>query len=348
MKPVDLRSDTVTLPTDAMRKAMAEANLGDDVYGEDPTVRRLEELAAEMLGKEAALLVTSGTQGNQVAVATHVSRGEEVIVEAESHIFMYEVAGVSVIAGAQARQVRGRKGVLQPEDVQGALRGDDIHQPRTGLICIENTHNRAGGTVTPLATLRAIRGVAEAVGVPIHMDGARLFNAVVASGHSAKEITACVDTVQFCLSKGLSAPVGSVLVGPRGFIDEARVWRKRLGGGLRQAGVIAAPGIVALTTMVDRLAEDHEHARLLASRLAEINGISVDVETVQTNIVIVNISGTGIDVNRFVTSLRNKGVFASVFGPTHVRFVTHKDVSRDDILVAVDIITRELGALSVV
>ncbi|WAH37781.1 threonine aldolase family protein [Alicyclobacillus dauci] len=341
-KRIDLRSDTVTQPTADMRRAMAEAEVGDDVYGEDPTVNRLETLAAEMLGKEAALFVTSGTQGNQVAIATIARTGEEVIAEAESHIFYYEAAAVSAFVGAQIRQVPGRKGVLQPTDIKQAIRPRDVHQPRTALICIENTHNRAGGTVTPVHVLEEISSIAKASGVPVHMDGARLFNAAVASGRSAKEIASHVDTVQFCLSKGLSAPVGSVLAGSKAFIDEARQWRKRMGGGLRQAGILAAPGILALTTMVDRLAEDHENARYLAEQLSALPGVTVDLETVQTNIVIADIAGTEVDVNVFVQALRDEGVLSSAFGPTTVRFVTNKDVSREDISTAVDVIANVL------
>ncbi|MCL6515954.1 low-specificity L-threonine aldolase [Alicyclobacillus sp.] len=337
---VDLRSDTVTKPTDAMRRAMAEAEVGDDVYGEDPTVRRLEELAAETLGKEAGLFVTSGTQGNQVAIATHAGRGEEVIAEAESHIFLYEAAAVSAIAGAQIRQIPGVAGALPPEAVAAAIREPNVHHPRTALIEVENTHNRAGGTVIPLDNLRRLREVADRFGVPIHMDGARLFNAAIAAGVSAAEFARLADTVQVCLSKGLCAPVGSVLVGPRDFIERARQWRKRLGGGMRQAGVIAAPGILALTTMVERLAEDHEHARMLAEGLAEVPGIRVDLGRVQTNIVLVDIAGTGLAVEAFLASLAAEGVLASAFGPTLVRFVTHRDVDREGILRALSVISR--------
>jgi threonine aldolase len=339
-KRIDLRSDTVTTPTDEMRQAMANAEVGDDVYGEDPTVNHLEALAAEMLGKESALFVTSGTQGNQVAIATLAGRGEEVIAEAESHIFFYEAAAVAAIAGAQIRQVKGARGVLQPADVQAAIRKLDVHQPRTAAISLENTHNRAGGTVTPLAVLQEIAQVAQAHQVAVHMDGARLFNAAVASGHSVKEICAHVDTVQFCLSKGLAAPVGSLLAGSNAFIAQARQWRKRLGGGLRQVGVLAAPGILALTKMVDRLADDHANARLLAEHLVEMRGVAVDMETVETNIIIADIADSGVDVEAFLADLGQAGVLATAFGPTQVRFVTHKDVSREDILAAVDIIAQ--------
>ncbi|MCL6452500.1 MAG: low-specificity L-threonine aldolase [Alicyclobacillus sp.] len=331
-KRIDLRSDTVTQPTQAMREAMAHAEVGDDVYGEDPTVRRLEERTAEVLGKEAALFVTSGTQGNQVAIAAHVHGGDEVIAEAESHIFYYEAAAVAAIAGAQIRQVPGVRGVLSGADVRAAIREEpNPHHPHTALISLENTHNRAGGTVWPLHALAEVQAVGRAAGVPVHMDGARLFNAAVALGVAPRDIAQYVDTVQVCLSKGLCAPVGSVLAGSRAFIERARVWRKRLGGGMRQAGVIAAPGLVALETMVDRLAEDHANARWFAEAVAELPGMDVDLETVQTNIVIVDVAGTGLTANAFVNRLGEAGVLCSAFGPTRVRFVTHHDVDRADV-----------------
>lgn len=328
---IDLRSDTVTRPTEAMRRSMAEAEVGDDVYGEDPTISRLQELAADMLGKEAALFVTSGTQGNQVAIATHARSGEEVIAEAESHIFYYEAAAVSAIAGAQIRQLAGERGILDAKRVEQAIREPNVHHPRTALISIENTHNRAGGTVWPLAKLAELAEVGRRYHVPIHMDGARLFNAAAALHTTPKEIAKYADTVQFCLSKGLCAPVGSLLAGPRSFIEKALQWRKRLGGGMRQAGVIAAPGIVALTTMVDRLTEDHQNARTLADGLQNMTGVKLFGGQVDTNIVIVDIADTGVPVPEFITRLREQGVLASSFGAALVRFVTHHDVTAKDI-----------------
>jgi threonine aldolase len=342
---IDLRSDTVTKPTQEMRQAMANAEVGDDVYGEDPTVRELEETTAELLGKEAALFVTSGTQGNQVAIATHAGRGEEVIAESDSHIFMYEAAAVAAIAGAQIRQISGTRGVLNPDDIQAAIREKNVHHPRTALISLENTHNRAGGTVAPLDNLSRIHDVAQSARVPVHMDGARLFNAAVALGVKPSEITQHVDTVQVCLSKGLCAPIGSVIAGSRAFIDEALQWRKRLGGGLRQVGVIAAPGLIALRTMVHRLADDHANARHLAEGIAAIPGIAVDLATVQTNIVIVDISGTGYAINDFLAAIKDEGVLATSFGPTLVRFVTHHDVSRVDIDAAISKIAHVCAAV---
>lgn len=344
---IDLRSDTLTKPTDEMRKAMAEAEVGDDVYGEDPTVRRLEELSAEILGKEAALFVTSGTQGNQVAIATHVHTGDEVIAEAESHIFYYEAAAVSALAGAQVRQIPGQRGVITAAQVEKAIREQpNVHHPESALISLENTHNRGGGTVWPMEELARVHELAQKRGIPVHMDGARLFNAAVASGVSAREISNHVETVQVCLSKGLCAPVGSVLAGPRDFIERARTWRKRLGGGMRQAGVIAAPGILALTTMVDRLAEDHANARYLAQRLAEMPGISINLGGVETNIVIADIAGTEIEMGTFLARLQSAGVLATSFGETLVRFVTHRDVTRADIEQAVDVIAGVVQGVS--
>lgn len=345
---IDLRSDTVTKPTDAMRRAMFEAEVGDDVYGEDPTVRRLEQLAAELLGKEAALLVTSGTQGNQVAIATHAVAGEEVIAESESHIFYYEAAAASAMAGVQIRQLPGWRGALDPEQVRAAIREPNVHHPRTALISLEDTHNRAGGAVIPLENLRAIHALAEDAGVPVHMDGARLFNAAVALGVPAKRIAEQVDTVQICLSKGLCAPVGSLLAGTQAFIDRARQWRKRMGGGMRQAGVLAAPGILALTEMVDRLAEDHANAKWLANQLAGMPGVHLDAQMVETNIVIADVAGTGRSVPALLEELQAVGVLATSFGGTLVRFVTHRDVTRADLESAVERLARVLqGAASV-
>lgn len=342
---IDLRSDTVTRPTQEMRQAMYEAEVGDDVYGEDPTVRRLEETAAEMLGKEDALFVTSGTQGNQIAILTHCQPGDEVILEAESHIFMYEAGAAAALAGIQTRPIPGEKGVLHREQVARAIRGDDIHFPRTGLICLENTHNKAGGKVIPLERMEAIYRLASEKGVPVHLDGARLFNAAVAAGVSVKEYAACADSVQICLSKGLSAPVGSILLGTRSFIERARRWRKRLGGGMRQAGVLAAPGLIALTQMSERLAEDHENARLLAEKLDQVPGLSVDVNEVETNIVLCDISGTGVGNDVFLDGLHKEGVLAGPFDEQVIRFVTHREIDRSMIIEAVERIHRFINEI---
>ncbi|WP_200760904.1 low-specificity L-threonine aldolase [Effusibacillus dendaii] len=328
---IDLRSDTVTHPTDAMRQAMAAAEVGDDVYGEDPTVNRLETLAAEKLGKEAALFVTSGTQGNQLAVLSHARAGEEVILEAESHLFYYEAAAASALAGVQTRPIVGVRGAMHPQEVERAIRGNDIHVPRTALICLENTHNRAGGAIVPLANMRSIYEMARQKNVPVHLDGARIFNAAVALGVDVREFTAYVDTVQICFSKGLSAPVGSLLAGSREFIEQARRWRKRLGGGMRQAGVIAAPAILALTEMVDRLAEDHANAKRLAHSLAEMKGLQLDPALVETNIVIADVSQTGLSAVQLLEKMKREGVLAADFGKSLIRFVTHKDVNQSDV-----------------
>ena len=276
MNRIDLRSDTVTLPTAQMREAMYRAEVGDDVYGEDPTLIELEALGARMTGKEAGLFVTSGTMGNQVAVLTHTQRGDEVICEAESHIFYSEVAGLAVLSGVQARTVPSIKGILSAETIEAAIRPQDIHQPKTTLICLENSHNRAGGTCYSLDSLAAIRKMADRRKLPVHMDGARLFNAALAQGVTVDKIAQYADTVQFCLSKGLCAPVGSLLVGPADFIARARRYRKMLGGGLRQAGILAAAGIVALQNMTDRLAEDHANAAQLAEAVASA-GFAIDL-----------------------------------------------------------------------
>ncbi len=328
---IDLRSDTVTKPTQRMRQAMAQAEVGDDVYGEDPTVRALEETAAEMLGKEAGLLVTSGTQGNQIAVLTHTRPGQEVIVEADAHVFYYEVGAMAALAGVQTRPLHGVRGQMAIDDIAAAIRGNNIHYPETGLICLENTHNRAGGAVLPLAYMERAYALARRMGVPLHLDGARLFNASVAAGAPVRDFAACADTVQICLSKGLGAPIGSLLVGTRDVIARARKWRKALGGGMRQAGVIAAPGLIALTEMVERLAQDHERARRLAEGLANVAGIAVDVSAVETNIVVADVSSVGMSVSEFVAALAGCGVLATEFGGSTVRFVTHLDIREEDI-----------------
>jgi len=331
VKYIDLRSDTVTLPTQQMREAICNAQVGDDVYGEDPTVNRLEELAAEKLGKEAALFVTSGTQGNQICVMTHTQPGDEIILEERSHIITYEVGGIGRLAGVQARLICGKHGIMSPSDIEAAIREDDIHYPKTGLICLENTHNRAGGTVIPLDILKSTYEVAKKHNIPVHMDGARIFNAATYLNVPAKEIAKYADSVMFCLSKGLCAPVGSVIVGTKDFIARARKFRKMLGGGMRQAGFLAAAGIVALENMTTRLAEDHENARLLAEGLNEIPGISIDMNTVQTNIVICDISGLKMTASEFAAKLYEKGIRVNGGNSTAVRFVTHYWIKRSDI-----------------
>jgi threonine aldolase len=335
---VDLRSDTVTKPTPQMRQAMAEAEVGDDVFMEDPTVARLEALAAERLGKEAGLFVTSGTQGNQVSLMAHTQRGDEIILDENCHIFNYEVAALAVLSAVQARGLRGRRGILDPAEVRDAIRPPNIHHPKDSLICLESTHNRGGGSIYPIETLREIRRIADEHGLAVHLDGARLCNACVASEVAASEVAAQADSVTFCLSKGLGAPVGSVVAGDQAFIDKARRARKMLGGGMRQAGVIAAAGIVALETMVERLREDHENARILAEGLADLPGIRIDPRSAETNIVIFDVDRRDLDAPGLVLKLADHGVKCFAGGPNRIRMVTHKDVDRSGILYALEVL----------
>jgi threonine aldolase len=342
---IDLRSDTVTKPTPEMRAAMASAEVGDDVYGEDPTVNRLQERAAEIFEKEAALFMASGTMGNQIAVKIHTRPGEEVIIEDRSHIFNYELGMASVLSGVTFRTVRSgdRSGHLTWPEIGSALkpRGDD-HSAPTSLICLENSHNMAGGTVMTADQCAAICEEAHDNGVPVHLDGARIFNAAVATGSSVAELTRGCDTVQFCVSKGLGAPVGSLLVGSGELIREAHLWRKRLGGGMRQAGVIAAAALVALEHSPARLHEDHEKARRLAEGIAQLPGIPLDPFSVRTNIVIFDISGTGWTREEISARLGSDGILVSGFG-SFVRMVAHSDVSLRDIDASVAALGRLLG-----
>ncbi|MHB0858857.1 MAG: low-specificity L-threonine aldolase [Anaerolineae bacterium] len=346
MAKIDLRSDTVTLPTPAMREAMYRAELGDDVYGEDPMVNRLQEMSAERMGMEAGLFVASGTMGNLVALLTHCRRGDEVILGDQAHIFAYEAGGISVLGGAMAHTVPNQPdGTLDPLAVEAAVRGDNIHFPRTRVVCLENTHNRCGGAVLNPAQMAAIKAVAHRHGLAVHLDGARVFNAAVALGIPVREIAAQVDTVQFCFSKGLAAPVGSMICGPRDFIAEARRNRKLVGGGMRQAGVLAAAGIVALEQMVDRLAEDHENAHALAVGLSETSGLVVDPDSVQTNIVMLGLSRSDITAERLAAALGAQGVLVSVMDPTRMRAVTHYGITRQDTEQAVQTIRRVMQQL---
>jgi threonine aldolase len=336
MKMIDLRSDTVTIPTPAMRQAMFDAVVGDDVYGEDPTVNQLELEAAAMLGKEAALFVPTGTQGNQIAVMTHTSRGEEVIVESESHVFYYEAGGIAALSACQPRPIPGYRGAMDPEQVAAAIRPANLHFPRTALVCVENTHNRSGGCIVPQSNLEAVAEVAHRHGLPVHMDGARVFNAAVALGRPVAEVVAPVDSVMFCLSKGLAAPVGSMLVGSEAFITKARYSRKLLGGGMRQVGILAAAGLVSLRSMVDRLAEDHANVRRLAEGLTEMDGLQIDMETVQTNMVVFEILDGRWNAASLSGALVGASVLNNAVGPRRIRLVTHKDVGADAISEALD------------
>ena len=327
---VDLRSDTLTLPTPAMREAMARAAVGDDVWEEDPTVKRLEAMAAERLGKEAGLFVTSGTQGNLLSVCAQTQPGQEVVLDLDSHVFNYEVAGAARIANVQMRPVKTARGFLTPDQVREAIRPSNIHLPETALVCLENTHNRHGGTCCTPEEIVAVAKVAHDAGARVHLDGARLFNAAVALRRDAAAFTRPVDSVTFCVSKGLGAPVGSVMCGSREFIAGARRVRKMLGGGMRQAGIIAAAGIVALEHMVDRLAEDHVNARTLAEGVARLPKLSVDLASVQTNIVIFQVERPG-GADDLVKGAAARLVKVHAIGPTAIRCVTHKDVDADDI-----------------
>jgi threonine aldolase len=342
-RAIELRSDTFTLPTDSMRAAMAAAEVGDDVWDEDPTIHRLQQLAAEMVGKDASLFVPSGTMGNLCALLSHTQAGDEVIVEGDSHIFHSEVAGASVVGGLQLRPLESDDGRLQPEQVRRAIREPDIHQPRTGLLCLENTHNRRGGTCLSPGQTQALSGVAHDAGFPVHLDGARVFNAAVAQRIDVRQLTAPVDSVMFCLSKGLSAPVGSMLAGSRDFIERARRMRKMLGGGMRQAGVVAAAGLCALNEMVDRLAEDHTNARRLAEGLQGLPGIDIDLSRVETNMVFGDCRPP-LTATAFIDRCREVGVLLDQASAYRWRMVTHRGVSVEDVDYAVDAVRRLLAA----
>lgn len=329
MQWIDVRSDTVTQPTPAMRQAMFDAVVGDDVYGDDPTVQELERAAAERLGKEAALFVPSGNFGNQLALLTHCRRGDEVILGDDCHIVWHETGGAAVIAGVQLRTIASPDGVLSAAEVAKRIRiGDDIHHPRTGLICLENAHSN--GRVIPLAAMQAVAEVAAAHGVPVHLDGARVFNAATYLQCDVRDITRHADTVMVCLSKGLAAPVGSILAGPAGFIARARKNRKLMGGGWRQAGVLAAPGLIALTEMSQRLAEDHANARYLAERLATLPGVTVDLASVEINMVWFRLADS-VDVARLMATLTEAGIKANPPEAGMMRIVTHWQVGRAEV-----------------
>jgi threonine aldolase len=323
---IDLRSDTVTKPTDAMRRAIAEAEVGDDVYGEDPTVNRLEQRAAAIFEKEAALFVPTGTMGNQIAVRLHTQHGQEVICERRAHMVDWEMAMVSAFSGCQLRQVEGERGVLCWERIAAAIAAPIYYRAQTGMIALENTHNMAGGTVTPLAVLEEVWVGAKERGLPVHLDGARVFNAAAALGMPVSALTRGFATVMFCLSKGLCAPVGSLLVGSRVLMERGRSIRKMLGGGMRQAGVLAAAGLIALEEMPARLHEDHANARWMAEQIAGMGGCLIDLETVQTNIVIFRPEGR--TAAQIVAGLKTGGVLCGTAGADEVRFVTHRDVDR--------------------
>ncbi len=322
---IDLRSDTVTVPTPQMREAMATAVVGDDVYGEDPTINRLQEMAAEIMGMEAGLFVASGTMGNLIAVLAHCQRGDEIIVGSKNHIFLHEAGGISALGGIHSRQLQNQQdGSLELEDISAAVRSDDIHEPRTRLICLENTHNGCGGTFQKPEYIRLISDFTHEQGLLLHLDGARIFNAAVAQGVAARDLASPADSVSFCLSKGLCAPVGSVLCGSKDFIARAIRWRKMLGGGMRQAGILAAAGIIALETMTERLAEDHARARALSDGLKRMNGLVLDHPSPATNMVYFLLKpDMPFSTSEFVEKFKEQGVLIDAAGKRYFRLVTH-------------------------
>jgi len=337
-KIIDLRSDTVTKPTLEMRQAMLEAEVGDDVFMEDPTVNRLQENSAQMLGKEAALFMSSGTLANEVAIKVLTQPGQEVIMDENCHIFNYEQAGMATLSGVMPRPLSGKKGILFADQIKKVIRPKIYYLAQTGLIALENTHNMSGGTIYPLEITKKIVKIAEEYSIPIHLDGARIFNAAAASGYSAKELCEGFDTVMFCLSKGLGAPVGSILLGRKETIEKARSIRRMFGGGMRQVGVLAAAGLVALEKHIDRLAEDHENASLLANEIASVDGLEINPEEVKTNILIFSCEHSGLKAQELTQKLGEAGVLCLSTGEYTVRMVTHLDVSREDCLNAADII----------
>jgi threonine aldolase len=341
---IDLRSDTVTKPSPAMRSAMAEADVGDDVYIEDPTVNRLQARAAEIFEREAALFVPSGSMGNLTCIMAQTSRGQEVICEAAGHIYNYEMGSISALGGVLPRLVPSKDGILSWAQIAPAIREKVYYRPQSALVALENTHNMAGGTVYPTAVADEICDRAHEAGLAVHLDGARIFNAAVYLGKGVAEITRKFDSVQFCLSKGLGAPVGSMIVGSRDFIERCRVIRKMLGGGMRQVGVLAAAGLVALEEGPTLLAADHENAQILAQRLVQIPGIELDPKKVQTNIIIFGLIKSGLTASNFVEKLRERKVLSGAVDSTRVRLVTHRDLSRADVEQAALVIGEVMGA----
>lgn len=337
---IDLRSDTVTKPTAAMREAMARAEVGDDVFGDDPTVKALESQTAELLGKEAALFVPSGTMANQLAIRSHTEPGDEILVEANAHIYYYEGGGPAALSGVMCRCINGQRGIFTGADVEAALRPADPHFPRTRLVCLENTHNRGGGKIWSIGQVQEVAAAARKHGLQLHLDGARLWNASVAAGIPERDYAAYFDTVSVCFSKGLGAPVGSALAGPKAFIERARRFRKMFGGGMRQAGIIAAGALFALANHRARLAEDHANAKALASGLAAVNGLEAAPAEVETNMVRFRVRA--LPAQQLVDRLRAQGVLLLAVGPDTIRAVTSLMVSSDDIRAAVAVVSRAL------
>ena len=343
MRTIDLRSDTTTLPTDEMRQAIAESELGDDVFQGDPTVNKLQDLAAQRMGKEAALLVPSGTMANLASILTHCGRGAEVILGNRAHTYKYEKGGISAYGGIHSTQIPNQDdGTMQLEDIRAAIRGIDDHFPVTKLICLENTHNVCSGAPLSVKYTKEVANLARAHNIKLHIDGARIFNAAVAQGVEVQELVEDADSMSFCMSKGLAAPVGSIICGSKDFIDQARGIRKGLGGGMRQAGIIAAAGIVALETMVDRLQEDHTNARLLADGIADLPGVVLDPETIKTNIIYFDMDDTAVESANFLTVLAAKGIQFFDTGPRRFRMVTHYGITAEDILYTIDAFKQTL------
>lgn len=343
-EPIDLRSDTVTRPSPEMRRVMAEALVGDDVYREDPTINLLQEMVAEMLGKEGALFVPSGTMSNQLCLRTLTRAGDEVIVHEDAHVLHYEGGSAAALSGLQLRPLPGELGMLDPTAVEQAIRPPGEHFPHTGAVELENTHNRCGGTVLPLEQMQAVASVAHAHGIGLHLDGARIWNAHKATGIPLQAYAATADSIAVCFSKGLGAPVGSALAGSTEFVEEARANRKRYGGAMRQAGILAAGAIYALEHNLDRLVVDHENALVLATFLREVPGLEI-IHPVQTNIVIAEVGSLGVTAAQVVAALKERGVLCGVAAPTRVRFVTHLDVSAREVKVAGEVVARILPTL---
>jgi threonine aldolase len=341
MKIIDLRSDTVTLPSDEMREAACDAELGDDVFGEDPTVNCLQETAAQLMGKEAALFVSSGTMGNLVCMLTHCRRGEEVILGDRAHMFLNECGSIAMVGGIHPHTIPNQPdGTMRIEDIEAAIRGDNDHWPRTRAICLENTHNRCFGAPLTPEYMKSVAELARAKGLKVHLDGARIFNAAVALGVDAKEFTSHVDSLSFCLSKGLAAPVGSVVCGSKEFITEARRNRKVLGGGMRQAGIIAAPGLVALDKMIARLEDDHANARHLAEGIAKIPGLSIDLSMVKTNIIYFDVVNDKVSVEHIRDGFEKGGIKVLPTGPDRFRMVTHYGIEAEDIDTTLTVLSK--------
>jgi threonine aldolase len=340
---IDLRSDTVTQPTPAMRKAMAEAEVGDDVFGEDPTVNALQEKVANLLGKETALFVPSGTMANQLSIKSHTQPGDEVIIEASSHPYNFEGGAGAALSGVQFQCLKGVRGILDALQIEEAIRPEDHHFPVTRLVCLENTHNRGGGSIYPVEKMAEIYRLAKSKGLLVHLDGARLWNASVATGIKPLEYTQWADSVSVCLSKGLGAPIGSLVAGSKLFIDRVHRFRKMFGGGMRQVGIVAAAGIYALDHHLERLKEDHRNAKRMAVGLKEFRGVSVDPKHVETNIVIFDVMDTGMTGAQVAEAMKREGILIHAFGKTQIRLVTHLDVSSEDIERALNAFEKVFG-----